>query len=94
MNVGGPARITPSGDFGLIGLAVMGQNLLLNVADHKEFNVVAFNRTVEKVDRFMSAEAKGLSTPRPPQLGRDGIANATAKSIKTSRELTPLRSSF
>lgn len=46
------------GDFGLIGLAVMGQNLLLNVADHKEFNVVAFNRTVPKVDRFMSNEAK------------------------------------
>lgn len=46
------------GDFGLIGLAVMGQNLLLNVADHKEFNVVAFNRTVTKVDRFMENEAK------------------------------------
>ncbi|CAF9926036.1 MAG: 6-phosphogluconate dehydrogenase, decarboxylating [Alectoria fallacina] len=58
INVGGPARITPSGDFGLIGLAVMGQNLLLNVADHKEFNVVAFNRTVTKVDRFMANEAK------------------------------------
>ncbi|CAD6576255.1 MAG: hypothetical protein ASARMPRED_007667 [Alectoria sarmentosa] len=58
INVGGPARITPSGDFGLIGLAVMGQNLLLNVADHKEFNVVAFNRTVTKVDRFMDNEAK------------------------------------
>lgn len=65
INVGGPARITRSGDFGLIGLAVMGQNLLLNVADHKEFNVVAFNRTVSKVDRFMENEAKGLSMPTP-----------------------------
>lgn len=37
----------------------MGQNLLLNVADHKEFTVVAFNRTVAKVDRFMDNEAKG-----------------------------------
>lgn len=37
----------------------MGQNLLLNVADHKEFTVVAFNRTVAKVDRFMENEAKG-----------------------------------
>ena len=44
----------------------MGQNLLLNVADHKEFTVVAFNRTVSKVDRFMSNEAKGLSLPMPP----------------------------
>ena len=47
-----------SGDFGLIGLAVMGQNLILNAADHK-FKVVAFNRTVSKVDRFLANEAKG-----------------------------------
>ncbi|EFQ96856.1 6-phosphogluconate dehydrogenase [Nannizzia gypsea CBS 118893] len=44
-------------DFGLIGLAVMGQNLIMNVADHG-FTVVAFNRTVEKVDRFLANEAK------------------------------------
>ena len=44
----------------------MGQNLLLNVADHKEFTVVAFNRTVSKVDRFMSNEAKGWSLPISP----------------------------
>lgn len=48
----------PKGDFGLIGLAVMGQNLILNAADHG-FTVVAFNRTVSKVDRFMADEAKG-----------------------------------
>lgn len=47
-----------SGDFGLIGLAVMGQNLILNAADHG-FTVVAFNRTVSKVDRFLENEAKG-----------------------------------
>jgi len=46
------------GDFGLIGLAVMGQNLILNAADHG-FKVVCFNRTTSKVDRFMSNEAKG-----------------------------------
>ncbi len=67
INVGGPARITPSGDFGLIGLAVMGQNLIMNVADHK-FTVVAFNRTVAKVDRFMDHEAKGLSMSLPLSL--------------------------
>ncbi|PVH75784.1 putative 6-phosphogluconate dehydrogenase, decarboxylating 2 [Cadophora sp. DSE1049] len=50
----------PTGDFGLIGLAVMGQNLILNAADHG-FNVVAFNRTVSKVDAFLANEAKGKS---------------------------------
>ena len=36
----------------------MGQNLILNAADHG-FTVVAFNRTVSKVDRFLAEEAKG-----------------------------------
>jgi 6-phosphogluconate dehydrogenase len=58
INVGAPARPEPSGDFGLIGLAVMGQNLILNAADHG-FTVVAYNRTVSKVDRFLANEAKG-----------------------------------
>jgi 6-phosphogluconate dehydrogenase len=38
----------------------MGQNLILNMADHG-FTVVAFNRTVAKVDRFLENEAKGKS---------------------------------
>ncbi|KFY46109.1 hypothetical protein V495_02644 [Pseudogymnoascus sp. VKM F-4514 (FW-929)] len=50
----------PVGDFGLIGLAVMGQNLILNAADNG-FTVVAFNRTVSKVDHFLENEAKGKS---------------------------------
>ena len=49
-----------SADFGLIGLAVMGQNLILNVADHG-FTVVAYNRTTSKVDHFLENEAKGKS---------------------------------
>ncbi|KAK7533044.1 6-phosphogluconate dehydrogenase-like protein [Phyllosticta citribraziliensis] len=48
------------GDWGLIGLAVMGQNLILNAADHG-FTVVAYNRTVSKVDRFLENEAKDKS---------------------------------
>src|ERR1700760_4314221 len=48
----------PKADIALIGLAVMGQNLILNMNDHG-FTVVAFNRTVEKVDQFMANEAKG-----------------------------------
>ena len=54
----GSAHAEPSGDFGLIGLAVMGQNLILNAADHG-YTVIAFNRTVSKVDRFLENEAKG-----------------------------------
>ena len=48
----------PTGDIALIGLAVMGQNLILNMNDHG-FTVVAFNRTVSKVDDFLNNEAKG-----------------------------------
>ncbi|ODQ50099.1 putative 6-phosphogluconate dehydrogenase Gnd1 [Saitoella complicata NRRL Y-17804] len=45
-------------DIGLIGLAVMGQNLILNMADHG-FTVCAYNRTTSKVDAFLDNEAKG-----------------------------------
>jgi 6-phosphogluconate dehydrogenase len=50
----------PKADIALIGLAVMGQNLILNMNDHG-FTVVAFNRTVEKVDQFLANEAKGTN---------------------------------
>lgn len=45
-------------DIGLIGLAVMGQNLVLNMNDHG-FTVVVFNRTVSKVTDFLEGPAKG-----------------------------------
>src|SRR6201996_1833771 len=48
----------PKADIALIGLAVMGQNLILNMNDHG-FTVVAYNRTVSKVDDFLNNEAKG-----------------------------------
>ena len=48
----------PQCDIGLIGLAVMGQNLVLNMNDHG-FKVAVFNRTVSKVDDFIANEAKG-----------------------------------
>ena len=50
----------PKADIALIGLAVMGQNLILNMNDHG-YTVVAFNRTVAKVDEFIAKEAKGTS---------------------------------
>ena len=45
-------------DFGLIGLAVMGQNLVLNMDDNG-YTVAVFNRTVSKVDDFINGNAKG-----------------------------------
>ena len=44
-------------DIGLIGLAVMGQNLVLNMADHG-YRVAVFNRTTSKVDEFINGPAK------------------------------------
>ncbi|KAL1966922.1 hypothetical protein VTN77DRAFT_3666 [Rasamsonia byssochlamydoides] len=67
------------GDFGLIGLAVMGQNLILNAADHG-FTVVAYNRTVSKVDRFLANEAKGKSI-----VGAHSIEEFVAKLKKPRR---------
>ena len=43
----------PLSDIGLIGLAVMGQNLALNIADHG-FQISVFNRTTEKTDKFVA----------------------------------------
>ena len=48
------------GDIGVIGLAVMGQNLILNMNDHG-FKVVAYNRTTAKVDDFLNGAAKGTN---------------------------------
>lgn len=45
-------------DIGLIGLAVMGENLVLNM-ESKGYTVAVFNRTVEKVDKFMSGRGAG-----------------------------------
>merc|ERR1712111_122681 len=50
--------IKPVADIALIGLAVMGQNIILNMNDHG-FVVCAYNRSTDKVDRFLENEAKG-----------------------------------
>jgi 6-phosphogluconate dehydrogenase len=60
-------------DIGLIGLAVMGQNLVLNMTDHG-FKVAVFNRTTSKVDEFLAHEAKGT-----PVEGAHSIAELCAK---------------
>jgi 6-phosphogluconate dehydrogenase len=69
----------PQGDLALIGLAVMGQNLILNMNDHG-FTVVAYNRTTEKVDQFLANEAKGTKV-----LGAHSIPEMVAKLKKPRR---------
>lgn len=69
------------GDIGLIGLAVMGQNLILNIADHK-YDVVAYNRTTSKVDHFLENEAKPFKNIH----GAHSIAEL-AKKLKKPRRV-------
>ena len=45
-------------DFGLIGLAVMGENLALNI-ESRGYRIAVFNRTVEKGDAFVEGRAAG-----------------------------------
>ena len=45
-------------DIGLIGLAVMGENLVMNM-ESKGFTVAVYNRTTEKVDKFVNGRASG-----------------------------------
>ena len=45
-------------DIGLIGLAVMGENLVMNM-ESKGFTVAVYNRTVEKVEKFVNGRAAG-----------------------------------
>lgn len=73
----------PQGDLALIGLAVMGQNLILNMNDHG-FKVVAFNRTVAKVDEFLANEAKGTQI-----IGAHSIADMVSK-LKRPRRVMML----
>ena len=57
-------------DIGLIGLGVMGRNLALNLSDH-DFTVAVYNRTVSRVDEFLSGEAAGkpvIGTHSLPEL--------------------------
>ncbi len=67
-------------DIGLIGLAVMGENLVLNV-ESRGFTVAVFNRTVEKVDHFTAGRAKGKNI-----IGTHSIEELVA-SLKTPRKV-------
>eukprot|EP00158_Paraphelidium_tribonemae_P002866 Partr_v1_DN25736_c0_g1_i4_m74848 putative Catalyzes the oxidative decarboxylation of 6- phosphogluconate to ribulose 5-phosphate and CO(2), with concomitant reduction of NADP to NADPH (By similarity) len=73
----------PVADIGLIGLAVMGQNLVLNMNDHG-YVVCAYNRTTEKVDNFLANEAKGTNV-----VGAHSIQELCAK-LKRPRKVMML----
>jgi 6-phosphogluconate dehydrogenase len=49
---------TPTADIGLIGLAVMGENLVLNI-ESRGYTIAVFNRTTSRVDEFVNGRAKG-----------------------------------
>ncbi len=64
------ATSTKTADIGLIGLAVMGENLVLNMESHG-FTVAVFNRTTSRVDAFVEGRAKGkkiIGTRSPQEL--------------------------
>ena len=89
-----------SADIAVVGLAVMGQNLILNMNDHG-YRVVAYNRTQARTDEFLAGPAKGtnivaassledvvmkLSTPRKIML----MVKAGQPVDKTIEALIPL----
>jgi len=78
-----PTKPEPVADIALIGLAVMGQNLILNMNDHG-FVVCAYNRTTEKVDRFLENEAKGTKI-----VGAHSLEEMVAK-LKSPRRVMML----
>src|SRR5436190_5142398 len=62
-------------DIGLIGLAVMGENLALNM-ESKGFSVAVFNRTTEVTEKFASGRAKGKNI-QPSQTIQEFVAAIT-----------------
>lgn len=66
-------------DIGLIGLAVMGQNLALNLNDHHH-RVIVFNRSAEKTAQFMAGAAQGTAITAAYQLA--DLVSALAKPRK------------
>ncbi len=67
-------------DIGVVGLAVMGENLILN-AESKGFTVACFNRTTSKVDDFVKGRAKGKNIIGCKSVG------ALVKNLKRPRKV-------
>ena len=75
-------------DIALIGLAVMGQNLILNMNDHG-FVVCVYNRTTEKVDQFLANEAKGTKI-----IGAHSLEDMVQKLKKPKRIMMLVKGKF
>src|SRR6267142_872418 len=73
------------GDIALSGLAVMGQTLILHMDDHG-FTVVAYNRTVSKVDAFLAREARGTKV-----IGAHSIQEMVARLKRPHRVMLMVR---
>jgi len=69
-----------SADIGLVGLAVMGENLVLNM-ESKGFTVAVYNRTIEKVKNFINGRGKGKNI-----IGADSVEELV-KSLKSPRKI-------
>ncbi len=75
-------------DIGLIGLAVMGQNLVLNMDDHG-YTVAVYNRTTSKVDRFLENEAKGTKV-----IGTHSLEELVAKLKRPRRVMLMVKAGW
>ena len=67
-------------DIGLVGLAVMGENLVLNMENHG-YKVAVYNRTIDKVDNFVNGRGKGKNV-----IGAHSLEELTAN-LKTPRKV-------
>ena len=67
-------------DIGLVGLAVMGENLVLNMESHG-YTVAVYNRTIDKVDNFISGRGKGKNV-----IGAHTLEELTSN-LKTPRKV-------
>jgi 6-phosphogluconate dehydrogenase len=75
--------MTKLADIGLIGLAVMGENLVLNM-ESKGFTVAVYNRTVDKVEKFVNGRGAGKNF-----IGAHSVEQLTA-SLKKPRKVMML----
>src|SRR5678816_2215598 len=73
-------------DIGLIGLAVMGQNLALNMADHG-FKVAVYNRTAKTTTEFIALHPPGSFGAKGGGLFGQAVLDDFVKSIKRPRKI-------
>ena len=75
-------------DIGVIGLAVMGQNLILNMDEHG-FTVAAYNRTQARVTEFLAGPAKGTKI-----IGAESLQDLVGKLTVMVANLAPRKMRF